>query len=61
MARLLLASALAAATVTSVAAWGELPPALEDGFYQGELGDGWEFGVADGDGRRAKNGDRLLA
>ena len=43
MARLLLASALAAATVTSVAAWGELPPALEDGFYQGELVDGWEF------------------
>ena len=34
MARLLLATALAAATLTSVAAWGALPPALGDGFDQ---------------------------
>lgn len=37
MARLLLATALAAATLTSVAAWGALPPALGDGFYQGKF------------------------
>ena len=46
--RLLLAAALAAATVASAAAWGALPPKLEDGFYQGKRVHERERGVERG-------------